>query len=50
VKISFLSSQEYRVEDIFVHILEEYRERSIEHLRIKELTVKRFQIPGMYLG
>lgn len=36
--------------NIFLKILQEYRERGIEHLDIRGLKVKRFQIPGMYLA
>jgi len=36
--------------NIFLKILQEYRERDIEHLDIRGLKVKRFQIPGMYFA
>ncbi|TMV50323.1 3'-5' exonuclease [Paenibacillus mesophilus] len=35
---------------IFIEIMEEYKERAIKDLQINNLHVKRFIIPGMYLG
>jgi DNA polymerase III alpha subunit (gram-positive type) len=35
---------------IFINILEEYKEKKIKDLRIDGLHVRRFIIPGMYLG